>query len=318
MSKTHKLLACSYFLVGFMVASIIYSSKNDSPGNLAKQYAVSQPIYKNETKGANLEDEQMSKNNITTIHLIGERHCGTKWITNHLTECFGDDVRVFNRYSRWKHWFQYEDEQKISPGSALVVAMFRDPYDWIDSMRKKPYHSPNHFNLDWKEFLTRPWTMERGPADKGLLKSNSKYNTTCMHRFPFDEVIPCSRLDRNMYNGTMNGKTVGVTYELNHDGSGQAYDSILELRSDKIKNFLGLKDFDGVGSFIPVQFEYMVTRGTSELINEVENLTGIRAHCKGTQPQLLRSKTFDPLFVEWMNEHLDWETERLIGYNMKK
>ena len=29
-----------------------------------------------------------------TIHLIGERHSGTNWITDHLMDCFGDQIEV--------------------------------------------------------------------------------------------------------------------------------------------------------------------------------------------------------------------------------
>ena len=29
----------------------------------------------------------------STINLIGERHSGTKWITNHLIDCFGERFR---------------------------------------------------------------------------------------------------------------------------------------------------------------------------------------------------------------------------------
>jgi hypothetical protein len=31
---------------------------------------------------------------VTTISLIGERHSGTNWITDHLAECFGSDLTV--------------------------------------------------------------------------------------------------------------------------------------------------------------------------------------------------------------------------------
>jgi hypothetical protein len=31
---------------------------------------------------------------VTSITLIGERHSGTNWITDHLNECFGDDLQV--------------------------------------------------------------------------------------------------------------------------------------------------------------------------------------------------------------------------------
>ncbi|KAL7472845.1 hypothetical protein ACHAXS_013229 [Conticribra weissflogii] len=159
--------------------------------------------------------------------------------------------------------------------------------------------------------------MERGPGDRALLESGLEHNITCEHRFPFDEIIPCSRLDRNMWNGTMNGKLVGVTYELNHDGSGKAYDSILELRRDKIKNFLDVANFKGVGAFIPIQFEYMVTRGTGELVEEIEKLTDIQAHCQRTGPQTLKAKDFEPQFIQWMNDHVDWNVEKLVGYSAK-
>lgn len=31
---------------------------------------------------------------VTSISLIGERHSGTNWITDHLTKCFSDDLTV--------------------------------------------------------------------------------------------------------------------------------------------------------------------------------------------------------------------------------
>ncbi|KAL3782924.1 hypothetical protein HJC23_004903 [Cyclotella cryptica] len=136
--------------------------------------------------------------------------------------------------------------------------------------------------------------------------------------FPFEGVIPCSELDRNMYNGTRNGRKVGVTYELNQDGSGRPYDSILQLRSDKIKNFLNVSEYDAVHAFFPVQFEFLVTRGTSELINELENVTGYKAKCKRADPQQLKERKYKESFINWVNEHLDWNTEKLIGYSPKK
>ena len=252
---------------------------------------------------------------IKTISLVGERHSGTKWITSQLVDCFGDQVKVLNRYTRYKHWFQYEDSELYSSKSTVVVALFRDPYDWIESMRKKPYHSPNHFNLDWKTFVTTSWGMERGPADQQLIKDGLTHNTTCMHRFPFENIIPCSKLDRNMYNGTQrSGKKIGVNYELNQDGSGNPYDSILQLRRDKIRNYFRLSSFDAVYAFYPVQFEYMVTHGTTPLVDELERVTGFKSNCRRAAPHALKQKEYDESFEQWINEHLDWEAERMIGY----
>ena len=38
--------------------------------------------------------EDVSVNNVASITLIGERHSGTNWITDHLRECFGDELKV--------------------------------------------------------------------------------------------------------------------------------------------------------------------------------------------------------------------------------
>jgi len=160
--------------------------------------------------------------------------------------------------------------------------------------------------------------MDRGHGDKELLQSGSQENATCMHRFRFNEVVPCTKLDRNnLYNGTYQGKTVGVVYELKHDGSGRPYKSILDLRRDKIKNFLGVQQFDGVAAYLPVQYEYMVAKGTSDLISEIEKITGLKAHCKRAPPRTWAPKDLDAEFVEWMNDHVDWEVEKLVGYSRR-
>lgn len=300
---------CRYLCIVFLTSlSLLYPLQPSKFFDLlnSKQASAEQSGY---IRSATLQP------NIKTINLIGERHSGTKYMTSHLEDCFGDQVKVLNRYTRYKHWFQYEDSKLYEHKSSVVVALIRDPYDWLESMRKKPYHSPYHFDLDWKTFLTRPWGMERGPADQQLIHDGLEHNTTCMHRFPFENIIPCSKLDRNMYNGTQkSGKKIGVNYELNQDGSGNAYDSILQLRSDKIRNFLNVSTYDGVHAFYPVQFEYMVSQGTSQLIGELEKVTGLKAKCQRPAPHALKEKQYDASFVRWVNVHLDWETEKLIGY----
>jgi hypothetical protein len=318
--KQTALLVCRYCALGFLLVSVLFNHPaiiSSRASTTSKATTLAIPDVTELTIPAAPSTHQTP---IKTINLIGERHCGTKWITSHLQQCFASqDIKVLNRYTRWKHWFQYQDAIQYPPNSAVVVAMFRDPYDWIDSMRKKPYHSPNHFDLGWKEFVTRPWGMERGKNDKQLIDEKQTQNTSCMHRFEFNEVIPCSRGDRNMY-GDYHGKPVGITYELNNDGSGEIYNSILELRRDKIHNFLNVQRYEGVAALIPVQFEYMVTRGTAELIEEIERVTGVRAHssCKPTLARERSAKVLDTEFVDWMDEHVDWETESLIGYSRRE
>lgn len=39
-------------------------------------------------------DVHESRNEVTSISLIGERHSSTNWITDHLQKCFGKDLVV--------------------------------------------------------------------------------------------------------------------------------------------------------------------------------------------------------------------------------
>mmetsp|Transcript_35621 Transcript_35621/g.76886 ORF Transcript_35621/g.76886 Transcript_35621/m.76886 type:complete len:168 (+) Transcript_35621:450-953(+) len=78
------------------------------------------------------------------IILLGERHSGTNWITDHLADCFEQDIDVTNQYARFKHWFQDGELSAMPDDSAVVVVMFRDPYDWVEAMRVEPHHTHDH------------------------------------------------------------------------------------------------------------------------------------------------------------------------------
>jgi len=63
-----------------------------------------------------------------------------------------------------------------------------------------------------------------------------------------------------------------------------------------------------------VQFEFMVRRGTSKLITEIENITGLQAQCEPVPPRPTKEKDLDADFIEWVTSNVDWEVEKLIGY----
>ncbi|KAG7366549.1 hypothetical protein IV203_029219 [Nitzschia inconspicua] len=111
---------------------------------------------------------------IDRIHLIGERHSGTTYFTKLLKECF-PNIQVSDVFVNGKHWMQPspEDVRRVvtmigskdvaqeldllswwnlrerddiekSFQSSMVIALFRDPYQWVEAMRRKPHHWPNH------------------------------------------------------------------------------------------------------------------------------------------------------------------------------
>ena len=81
----------------------------------------------------------------------------------------GRQIPVRTDFTRFKHWFQFDDDT-VRNDSAVVIAMFRDPYDWVEAMHERPHHAHAHIGLDWEEFVTKPWTGPRGPADRAKVE----------------------------------------------------------------------------------------------------------------------------------------------------
>ena len=104
---------------------------------------------KKTTQQAESEYDILGK--VKQISLLGERNSGTNWMTDELKQCF-PNLTVKPRLVRWKHWFQHDDGKEHN--TTLVVAQFRNPYDWIAAMQKVTHHSPLHIRLHWNEFVT--------------------------------------------------------------------------------------------------------------------------------------------------------------------
>ena len=101
-------------------------------------------------------------------------------------------------------------------------------------------------------------------------------------------------------------------YELKPGGSGQAFDSILELRSAKIRNFLETKDYPKVADVWPVQYEYLLARGTKQMLDKITQVTGVEYKCNPFPTQHRSKRTLSKAFVQYVDTHLDWDTEALV------
>ena len=125
---------------------------------------------------------------IKMISLLGERNSGTRWTSSHLEECFSHAIEVRTKLTRYKHWFQYPAPYRY-PHETLVIAQFRNPYDWLKAMQHVPHHAPDHLQYRpddrWMEFLTSAWTMERVGTDK-LNKTRR-----CQEHFEYKDIISC-------------------------------------------------------------------------------------------------------------------------------
>ena len=240
--------------------------------------------------------------------------------------------------SRYKYWFQFEDPNENDYG--IVIAEFRNVYDWVIAMHNKPEHSPAHWNLlknnpiAWKDFVTRPWTMSRERFSKWLeddmsvLKKSDKngylagssesiMDVQCHGNFTWKGIIPCSMEDRKRTARLF--PYSGAIYELDRNNPGTPYKNILELRRDKIINFKKeVPKYKNVRNYIAITYEDMLQKGTDSLIRQIEEKTGVTAKCMARPPKDTKIKDYPEGFIEWMNEQVDWEAESLVGYSKKK
>ena len=247
-------------------------------------------------------------------------------------------------YKRFKYWFQEEDLTNVPENSAVVVAMFRNPYDWVEAMRIEPLHAHDHLRwyqprvngsidiyvginddgewnagpLAWKEFVTKPWIGQRRPKDSVISRTNRGMNRAkCMDSYSFYDAVPCSVDDSSTVDGLGEYK-----YEYKRDRSERGFSSIIDLRREKILNHLSVSDFRGTRAFLSFRFEDMNDNGMVALIKSLEEATGMKARCTPALDFLAQQNTTDleelpEDYIEWMDRFVDWDVESRIGYSMR-
>ena len=212
---------------------------------------------------------------IQELSIIGERNSGTRWTVRHLTECFNHSLYVRERLVRHKHWFQHDVPNGRKRVGTAVVAVFRDPYYWIEAMRKIPHHAPLHYKKQWEEFVKTPWTMPRLPSDlEDRAKDVDPKNIECQEFFNYEQIVSCRAMPYpdGYFNYTVPMSGDRPQYELRNDGSGLPYGSILDMRSDKIKNHLSVAEWYWIQDFFQVRYEDLLSKGTEYMIKHIEEV----------------------------------------------
>jgi hypothetical protein len=197
-------------------------------------------------------------------------------------------------------------------------------------MEQVPHHAPAHIRThpkstyqtkgsgnDWRIFLTKPWTTERVGADLLLMG-----NETCQEDFLYRDIVSCTPkpLPKSHYQHKIKYSEHQPFYEMRNDGSGESYDNIMEMRTDKIRNhYLSVAKFDGVADVWVLQYENLVKNGTQHLLDRIEEATGIKPNCGAYPPQTnrvnKRLRQISPAFAAHVRKHLNWTVESWIGYD---
>ena len=142
----------------------------------------------------------------------------------------------------------------------------------------------------------------------------------CRSGLAFHEAMPC-RFDA----GTIPDRLVRAhnpVYELRRGGTNdEPYRTILELRSDKIINFLlEVPILQDLGGYLAVRFEDLLLNGTRTLLEQVAEMVGIEGglppgcHPQGPKPEVIGRRTVPAGLKQWVEDHLVLQTERLLGY----
>jgi len=320
--------------------SIENVSSDDGTGTNENKSSVSdneEEIVADETVITTMRRKDVSNRppkKVKRISLIGERHSGTNWIMDHLTDCFlSEELEVKDALTRFKHWFQDDAvERKEMPHvETVVVAQFRNIYQWVESMRERPHHSPQHYDksnkkmLSWETFVTKPWSMNRVDEDEKLQRDSFLNGTKsssmieCHSQYKYNQINSCVEYPYNENETKILHKLGagfhGPKYELLEDGSGRPYSSIVNMRAAKIRNFLSVAEFDWVKQLLVVRYEDLFLDGTESLIKSIEELTGVNATCDLFKPQVKKKQLNLPkLQKDWMEKHVDWKAENVIGY----
>lgn len=214
------------------------------------------------------------------------------------------DLTPFDSPFGVKHfspWFGYE-ESYYGPArdytfegsdDVLFIIIFRDPYDWIRSIKKTCFLGPaSHQLCSFFDFIRMPWG--------GL---NTTYENEDLHKFI--KIHPL--VDLNPVNG-------------------QPFENIIKMRTEKIKNFLKIRD--RANNYIVINYEHVRDNPQefmlelAEIFNlnlksEFDKITKVRGNENAQEYIPIKYPKIDSWDLHFINSQLDKKLEESIGYKIK-
>ncbi|MFV1528235.1 MULTISPECIES: hypothetical protein [unclassified Phaeobacter] len=92
---------------------------------------------------------------VLNYQVLGERCSGTNFLDQLIQQNF---AAARPRYDMWKHAFP---NLIALPADVLYIVIFRDPFQWLESMYGKPWHSlPALRDLPFSQFIRAEWRSE--------------------------------------------------------------------------------------------------------------------------------------------------------------
>lgn len=218
------------------------------------------------------------------LQIFGERCSGTNYVAQLLRRNLR--VSLTDEYG-WKHGFS--ERVVDDPGCAFVVVV-RDPFDWVQSLHRRPWHAAASLrDCSLAQFVRTPWVCEWG-RDMELPADDPRIGAEMRHE--------------------------------RDPATGEPFANVMRLRIGKLRDWLTLAE--RVRHFAWVRYEDAVSdeRGVvRRLADELDCRRRWPWHrpvrtFKGGRERFVRREygELPPAERAWIARELDAELERSLGY----
>ncbi len=235
---------------------------------------------------------------ITKVALFSERCSGSNYILSLIQENF-EILTPFFCHKHFPPWFELPAKKYCGnpqhyhfegTEDYLFIIVFRDPYDWVRSFHRIPWHAhPSLQGIPFEQFIRRPWRLD-----------------------------PSDFIREKIYNPLMDQNPI--------DGS--PFKNVLELRTAKIRTMLKIKNKANNVYYLNYESVRDHPREVLEEIQNrfglVPNPAGYQPvlQNKGFKNQPVYTKRkylkINKTDLDHINSNLDKPLERKIGYRIIK
>jgi hypothetical protein len=244
--------------------------------------------------------------------ILGERNSGVPWLKTQLQGLY-PNITVTTTLIREGFWFQSSplptSVTRTPIPATMIVAVFRNPYDWVEQMRLRPRFMPAHLDahghaLPWNSFVQRQWSTQRPPSD---YQEPLPEGETCQLGFSYDQVVSCRVMDPT--NDRRN-----PIYELQQGGV--PYLNILALRAAKIQHIFQEIPHLFKDSLVvdPVFIPYETNNLADELVRLRVLEHELDSSYVATQAPIPDRTNMTAAYVDWMTANVNWKAEARLGY----
>ncbi len=228
---------------------------------------------------------------VDQVQIFGQRCSGTNVLRKLVSANFG--AEAITDFYGFKHWFV--PEQILFPANVLIMVVARDPFDWIRSLHRQPWHAhPDLKTLAFSQFLRAEWHSYWDAEFGGIEPRHPLFGREMLH-----ERDPATRL---------------------------RFANALRKRAAKLRswselttrcNHLALLD-----QAVLASTPHVVLDALAQALGRAHpaDLTALQSY-KGNGLTPFQPRRYDPLTpedVDFVRSQLDPDVEHLFGYDIAR